>query len=69
MATSQLMAKQQSKIKSSIVDTNNHLNEVFPSFNSFNKEISPGFYLVDSFSNCFSFLAVNQKDSELLTAY
>jgi len=69
MTTSQLMAKQQSKINSLIVDTNNHLNKVFSSFNSLNKELSSGFPLVDSFSNCFSFLKVNQKDPKSLTAY
>ena len=31
------------------MDTNNWLNEVFPSFNSLNKEISPGFHLIDFF--------------------
>ena len=69
MAISQLIAKQWSKIKSPIVDTNNHLNEVFPSFDSLNKELSPGFHLVDSFLNHFSFLKVNQKDFKLLTAH
>ena len=62
-------AKQWSKIKSSIVDTNNYLNEVFPSFDSLNKELSPGFHLVDSFLNHFSFLKVNQKDFKLLTSH
>jgi len=51
------------------VNTNNCLNEKFPSFNSLNKEISPGFCLVDTFSDHFSFLSVNQKDSELLNAH
>jgi len=59
MATSQLTAKQQSKINSPIVDTNNCLNEVFPSFDSLNKKLSLGFCLVDSFFNHFSFLTVN----------
>jgi len=39
MATSKLMAKQQLKIKSPIVDVNNQLDEIFPSFDSLNKEI------------------------------
>jgi len=42
-----LISKQWLKIKSSIIDTNNQLNEVFPSFYSLNKEISPGFHLID----------------------
>ena len=68
IATFQLIAKQLSKIKSSIVDTNNCLNEVFSSFDSLNKELSLGFHLVDFFPNCFSFLTVNQKDHKSLTA-
>jgi len=43
MATSKLIAKQQLKIKSSIVDVNNQLDEIFPSFDSLNKEILLGF--------------------------
>jgi len=56
MTISYITTKQWLKIKSSIVNTNNWLNEKFPSFNSLNKEISPGFCLVDIFSDCFSFL-------------
>ena len=41
--------KQQLKIKSSIVDTNNCLNGIFPVFDSLNSEFSPGSQLVDTF--------------------
>ena len=51
------------RIKSFIVDTNNWLNEIFPSFNSLNKELSLGFCLVDTFFGHFSFHPVNQKDA------
>ena len=51
MSATHLMPKQHIKIKSSIMDTNNHLNKVFPSFNSLNKELSPGFQLIDIFSD------------------
>jgi len=61
-----LTEKQRLKIKSSIMDTNNHLNEVHPSFN---KELSPGFRLVDNFPNCFSFHTVNCKDTEVMNAH
>ena len=47
-----------------IVDTNNYLNRVFPSFNSFHKGLSSGFKLVDNFSDYFSFHIVNYKDKE-----
>jgi len=50
-----LISKQCLKIKSSIMDTNNWLNEVFSSFDSLNKGISPGFHLID----LFSFISVN----------
>ena len=60
------MTKQQLKIKSSIVDTNNHLNRFFPSFDSLYKELSSGFKLVDNFPNHFSF---NCKDKESKEAH
>jgi len=56
--------KQLLKVKSPIVNTNNHLNEVFPSFDSLNKELSSGFHLVDTFSDYFSFYSVNRKDAD-----
>ena len=54
---------------SPIVNTNNHLNENFSSFDSLNKELSLGFYLVNTFPNYFSFLSVNCKDPELLNTH
>ena len=69
MAISQLTAKQCTKIKSPIVNINNYLNEIYSSFDSFNKELSPGFYLVDTFSNHFYFLSLNYKDFESLNTY
>ena len=69
MATFLLMPKQQAKIKSSIININNHLNKVLSSFNSLNIKLSPGFYLVDTFSNCFPFLLVNYKDIDILRTH
>ena len=69
IAISYLMIKQYSKIKSPIIDINNHLNKVLLSFDSLNKELSFRFHLVDIFLDCFSFLLVNQKDSDILTSY
>jgi len=69
MATAHLTSKQCSKIKSLIMDINNHLNEVYPSSDSLNKDISPGFRLIIIFSNHFSFISVNWKNSEALIAY
>ena len=46
-----------------MVNTNNCLNEKFPSFDSLNREISSGFCLVDIFLDHFSFYSVNLKDT------
>ena len=47
--------KQWLKIKSSIVNTNNHLNGIFLLFDSLNSKISPDFRLINIFSSYFSF--------------
>ena len=60
MATCHLISKQCLKIKSPIVDTNNYLNKIFPAFDNLNRELSPGFCLVDIFSDHFSIHLVNQ---------
>ena len=65
-----LTLKQHLKIKGPIVDTNNHLNRLFPSFNSLNKEISPSIYLVDVMghldTNNFYFILFYFSDFTLL---
>ena len=65
MATAYLTSKQWLKIKSPIVDTNNCLNENFPSFDSWNRELSSSFHIVDTFSDCFSFHLINWKDANV----
>ena len=42
-------------IKGSVVDMDDRFNKVFPAFDLLNKEFSPGFRIIDSFSNCFLF--------------
>ena len=69
MAISYLTPKQCLKVKSSIVDINNHLNQVSPTFDSLNRELSLGFYLIDTFSDCFFFYIVNQKDAKAKITY
>ena len=64
-----ITSKQWLNIKSSIVDTNNHLNGIFPSFYSFNSEFSPDFRLIDLFSSCFSFYQANCKDKDCKTTH
>ena len=63
------MSKQCLKIKSLIIDIHNCLNKVFPTFDSLNKELSPGFCLVDNFSDCFSFHLVNQKNTNTIVTH
>jgi len=46
-----MISNQCIKIKSSIIDTNNHLNRIFPSFESLNSEFSPESRLIDIFSS------------------
>ena len=65
--TPHLIAKQWFKIKSLIINTNNYLNKVLPSFDSLNKELSVSFHLVNTFSDHFSFLSVSQKYYNLKT--
>ena len=61
--------KQRLKIKSSVVDTNNYLNEIHPSFNRLHRELSPGVCLCDNLSNCFSFHKVDKKKPENIHNY
>ena len=56
--------KQRLKIKSSVVDTNNYLNEIHSFFNRLHRELSSGFCLYNNLSNCFSFYKVDKKKPE-----
>ena len=69
MAMNYLAPKQQLKIKSLIVDTNNYLNENFLSFDNLNRELSPGFCLIDTFSHWFTFYSVSWKDTDAKITY
>ena len=64
-----LTQKHCSKIKSSIVNSNNCLNEVFSLFDKLHKELSLDFHLVDTFPDCFFFYIVNYKDMEANNAH
>ena len=60
-----LTLKQQLNIKESIVDANNRLNRVFPSFIPFSNEFLPRNRLIDIYSSCFfSILQTNTKKAE-----
>ena len=45
------------------------MNKVFSTFDSLNKELLPGFHLIDTFSNHFSFYLVNRKDNDAKIAH
>ena len=64
IATCYLIPKQHMKIKSSIIDINNYLNGIFLAFDSLNQELSPGFCLIDTFPNHFSFYLANCKNTD-----
>jgi len=64
-----IISKQWLLIKSSIVDTNNHLNGIFPLFNSLNSKFSPGSRLIDIFSSHFSFHQADYKNKESKAAH
>ena len=57
------------KIKSSVTDTNNHLNRIFPSFHSLNSELSPGSRLINIFSSYFSFYKADCYNKKSKAAY
>ena len=59
-----LTSKQQQKIKNSIIGTNNHLNGIFPSFNSLNSEFYLEFRLSNFFSSCFLFYKADCYNKE-----
>jgi len=65
LAIGYLTDKQCSNVKSSIFDINNCLNKVFPTFNRLYKELSSGFQLVNTFSDCISFHTMNYKDNKI----
>ena len=59
-----LIPKQKSIIKGLIVDIDNRFNEVFLSFDLFNKEFSPGSCLIDIFQSHFLFHYSNKQSDQ-----
>ena len=62
MAINHLTSKQSQKIKSSIVEINHYFNQVLLVFDNLNKELSPGFQLLNIFSDYSFFNTVKCKD-------
>ena len=48
-------------VKGSIIDVNNRLNRVFPSFIPFSSEFLPGNRLIDIYPSCFSFHSIDKS--------
>jgi len=55
-------------IKGPIIDIDNRFNEVFPLFDSLNKEFSPGLHIIDIFPSWFSFYYYNKYSNNTLIA-
>ena len=53
---------QKAKIKGHLINFNNKLFEIFPSFSLFYPELSPGCRLIDTFSDYFSFNYYNKEN-------
>ena len=51
-------------IKGLVVNMNNKLNRIFPSFNPFSSKFSPRDRLIDIFPSCFSFYSMDRKSKE-----
>jgi len=63
-----LIPKKQAKIKSPIIEINNCLNQVLPSF-KLNIELLSSFRLVDIFPDCFYFTPVNCNNTDILKTH
>jgi len=59
---SSLTNLQKNIAKGYLIDLYNKAYGLFPSFSPLNREFTPGFYLTDIFSDCFSFNLVNKKE-------
>jgi len=69
LSLEKLSFKQRLKVKSSIVNTNSHFNEILSLFNLLYKELTSGFWLVDIFFNCFSFNVIEYKVNDYKAVY
>ena len=63
------MHRQQLLLKGPIVDSNNRLNEVFPSFDPFSNKFSPRDRLIDIFPSHFFFYSMNRRNEESIKAH
>jgi len=52
-------------VKGHLIDSANRFNECFPSFDPLNLEFSPGFRVIDNFSDQISFVLNKEKNNKL----
>ena len=63
-AASSLMSRQKNIVKGHLIDSCNKAYGIFSSFSLLNREFTPGFHLMDNFSDRFSFNLVNKKEKD-----
>ena len=69
LSLERLTPKQYLNIKGSVVDMNNKINEIFSSFDLFNKKFSSRDRLIDVFPNHFSFYFTNRQSEKSIKMY
>jgi len=69
LSLEKLTSKQQLKVKSSIADTNNRLNEIFHLFNPLSSKFSLENRLIDIFPSWFYFHLLDRKNTESKKAH
>jgi len=60
-----LTNRQHEMVKGYLIDSANRFNKCFPSFDPLNWEFSPGFWVIDNFSDRISFVLNKEKNNKL----
>ena len=63
-AVSSLTNRQKNIAKGHLIDSCNKAYSILSLFSPLNREFTPGFYLTNNFSDCFSFNLVNKKEKD-----
>ena len=63
-----LMNQQKNIAKGHLINSCNKAYGIFPSFSPLSPEFTPGFHIIDNFSDCFSFNLVNTKEKDQICA-
>ena len=58
------MNQQRNITKGHLIDSNNKMYGIFPSFLPLHPEFDPGSRIIDNFSDCFSFNLANKKEKD-----